>query len=137
MQDGHEHQRDRLGEVQELRRLAQDRLRVTKVVLDVGGAAWTRPHEQGARVREHHGVVIDIDDAGRWRDGLRHLVHVVRGRKARADIEELPDARVLGEVLDRAPEEFPVLAQPDASGRPGAESLIRRFPVGREMVLPA
>jgi DNA-binding transcriptional LysR family regulator len=41
MQDGDEHQRDRLAEVQDLldRRVGQDRLRVTQVSVDVGGAA--------------------------------------------------------------------------------------------------
>jgi hypothetical protein len=50
-------------------------------------------------------VVIHVDDAGLGRGALRHLVGVVAAGQAGADVEELADARLGGQVVDRAAEE--------------------------------
>ena len=57
---------------------------------------------------EHDGVVIDVNDAGFGRDPLGDLMGVASGRDAGADIEELPDPGLGGEVADDAAEEGPV-----------------------------
>jgi hypothetical protein len=59
-------------------------------------------------VGEDDRVVVDVDDPGLRRDGLGDLVGIARGGNAGADVEELPDARVGGEVADGASEERPV-----------------------------
>jgi hypothetical protein len=88
-------------------------------------------------VREHQRVVVDVDDPGRGRDRLRHLVHVIRGRQAGPDVEELPNAGLGGQVPDRAAEERPVLARGDADGRVGLQDLLGGLAVGRKVVLAA
>jgi hypothetical protein len=40
-------------------------------------------------MREHDGVVVDIDDSAVRRAALRDFVGVVRGRNAGANVEEL------------------------------------------------
>jgi hypothetical protein len=45
-------------------------------------------------VRQHDGVVVRVDDPRGRDDRLGHLVHVRFGRDARADVGELPDARL-------------------------------------------
>ena len=70
--------------------------------------------------------------------GLGDLVHVALGWQARADVEELPDPRVLGQVPDRPAQEragWPALlsqppAPPPAVHRPASRS-------GGEVILPA
>jgi len=61
--------------------------------------------EQRAGVHQHQRVVVDVDDAGLGRDGLGDLVGVVGGRQAGADVLELADARLAGQVADRAGQE--------------------------------
>ena len=51
---------------------------------------------------QHDGVVVDIDDAALWRHRLGDLVGVVGRGQAGADVEELADARLAGQILDRA-----------------------------------
>jgi hypothetical protein len=68
-------------------------------------------------VSQHQRVVVDVDDPGRRGDGLRHLVDVAGGGQAAADVEELGDARLSGQVPDRAAEECPVLLGRDVRGR--------------------
>jgi hypothetical protein len=45
-------------------------------------------------VREHHRVVVDVDDPDIRAGLLRELVSVARGRQSRADVDDLPDARL-------------------------------------------
>ena len=99
--------RDGLGEVQGVRGLGQDLVRVAQVGVDVGGGAFRGAGQQGPGVGQHQGVVVDVDDAGLRRYPLRDLVGVVRGRQAGADVEELPDARLVGQVGDAAGQEAP------------------------------
>ena len=66
--------------------------------------------QQGAGVGEHDRVVVHVDDPGLRRDRLGDLVGVARRRDAGADVEELPDPRLGGQVADGAAEERPVRA---------------------------
>ena len=61
----------------------------------------------GAGVREHDLVVVDVDDPALRGDGLRHLVRVARRRQPGADVKELPDAGLAGQVPHGAAEERP------------------------------
>jgi phenylacetic acid degradation operon negative regulatory protein len=106
-QDAAQDQRDGPAEVQRVGRLGHDLVRFTQVGVDIGGGALGGAGQQGARVGQHQGVVIDIDDAGLGRYPLRDLMGVVGRGQAGADVEELPDARVLGQVMDAAGQEAP------------------------------
>ena len=82
-------------------------------------------------------VVVDVDHAGIRGDALRHLVRVAGGRDAGADIQELPDGGLGGQVPGRPAEEGPVGAHPVAQpGRRGQHAL-GRLPVGGEVILAA
>src|SRR5690606_24584734 len=96
--------------------------------------------EQGAGVGEHDRVVVHVHDPGVPRDPLGDLVDVVLGGQARADVQELPDAR-LGELPHAADEEAPVgqghLADVGAGLTAELDHLLGGFPVGGEVVLAA
>jgi MFS family permease len=139
VQDGDEHQRDGLAEVEHLpgHRVGQDGRGLTQVGLDVSGAAIRSGGQQGARVREDQRVVVDVDDARGRRGRLGDFVHVAGGGQPGPDVEELPDARLFRQVADRAAEERAVLTPGDATAWPGGEYLLRHLAVGREVVLAA
>jgi hypothetical protein len=63
-------------------------------------------------------------------------VHVVRGRQAAADVQELGDARLGRQVPDRPAQERPVLARRDLRRRRAPQDLRRRLAVRGEVVLP-
>lgn len=62
---------------------------------------------------------------------------VVGGRQAGADVEELPDTGLLGQVTDGPPEQAPILHCHDPDGREELGDLVAGLPVGREVVLAA
>jgi hypothetical protein len=64
-------------------------------------------------------------------------VRVVRRRQAGADVEELPDARLVGQEPDRPAKERTVLARRGPCHRRRGQHLARYFTVGREVVLAA
>jgi hypothetical protein len=64
-------------------------------------------------------------------------VHVIGGRQPGPDVEELPDARLGGQVPDDPAEELAVFPQPGAAVWPCGERLVRRRAVSGEMVLAA
>jgi hypothetical protein len=116
-EDPHEHHRDRLGEVQNVPGVGHDLVRVVKVGIDVSGDTFVGGiGEQGAGVRQHQWVIVDIDNL-RLRGGpLRDLVGVLHGRQPGADVEELADAR-RGQVADDPDEELSgLLGQGDDAG---------------------
>ena len=69
-----------------------------QIPVDVAGRALRRAAQQLVRVGQHDRVPVDVHDAGVRRFPLRHLVHVVFLGDAGADVEELPDPGVPGEV---------------------------------------
>ena len=88
-------------------------------------------------MHQHEGVVVHVDDPGVRSDLLGDLVGVVRGGQARADVEELCDPGVGGQVADRAGEE-PALHPGDMgdAGEHGQDQ-VTGGSVGREIVLAA
>jgi hypothetical protein len=100
--------RHRLGEVQQLRGLGENRAGVPQVRVDVVGGTRLAADQQGAGVRQDDRVVVHVHDPCLGRDRLGDLVGVARGRYAGADVEELADSRFPGQVADGPPEERPV-----------------------------
>ncbi len=68
---------------------------------------------------------------------MRDLVHILRGRQARADIQELPDARLADQVADDTPEQVALGPHADLDGGQRGEDLLGGRPVGGEVVLAA
>ena len=139
MQHRDEHQRDRLGEVQCVpgHRVGENLLRFARVRIDVYGPALRLAHQQRAAMREHDRVVVHVYDT-RGRVGrLRDLVDVTHAGQSRADVEELRDARVGGQVPDGAAEERPVLPRRRPHRRPRQQRLVSRLPVSGKVVLAA
>ena len=129
LQDGHQRDRDRPGEVKQPSRLVQDPACVTQVAVDEGGLAFRAADQQRAGVGQDHRIVVHVDHAGRRGDRLGDLVGVVRGRDAGTDVEELPNAGLGRQVAHRATQERTVRAHGEDQVRIGLESLVARVPV--------
>jgi hypothetical protein len=56
-------------------------------------------------MRQHHRVVVDVDDPAGRVDRLREIAAGLRAGQAGADVDELPDARLDGEEAHRPPME--------------------------------
>jgi len=82
-------------------------------------------------------IVVDVDHPGVLIDGLGDLVHVLLGGQTRADVEELPDARLLSEPAHRLDEQPPVGLRPYPDLRHPLEDLFGRLAVGGVVVLAA
>jgi len=100
--------RDRAGEVKQPCGLPEDGVSVAQVRVDVLGGPGRAAGQQGAGVGQDDGVVVHVDDPGLRGDGLGDLVGVARRGYAGADVEELADAGLGGEVADHPAEERPV-----------------------------
>src|SRR5207253_2640387 len=85
-QDAQQHERYRFGEVENLGGGGQDARGVAQIGIHVGGNALGTAGQQGAGVREHDRVVVDVDDPARGGDPLRDLMGVVRRWQPGADI---------------------------------------------------
>jgi hypothetical protein len=59
------------------------------------------------------------------------------GRQAPAEVDELPDACLVGEVADDAADEGPVIPDDSCHIRHRRDKLLRRLPVDGEIVLAA
>ena len=81
-------------------------------------------------------IVVDVDDPGLGRDLLGDLVSVLGGGQAGADVQELPDPRLLHEVLHRAAQEGPVSLRGGQDVRYSRDDLPSGYPVGLVVVLP-
>jgi hypothetical protein len=123
MQHSERHDRHRLAEVQQGCRTVQDRLGIAQVGLQIRGRPLRGIAQQGLRVPQDDRVVVDVDHAGIRGDALRHLVRVAGGRDAGADIQELPEGGLGGQVPGRPAEEGPVGAHPVT--QPGAAASTR------------
>src|SRR6516164_9651235 len=89
VQDVDHHDRDRLVEVEGLLRAGDDLAGVAGVRVDVAGDALWAGAQQRAGVREHHRVVVDVDDTARRIHRLGDLVRIAPRRDPGADVEEL------------------------------------------------
>src|ERR1035441_66415 len=92
MQDCEQQYSDRLAEVQRPGGRAEKVAGVTQVRVKVVTGALGAAGEQGASVREHHGVVVHVDDAGPRIGLLGDLVRAAGYRDAGANVQELVDA---------------------------------------------
>ena len=139
VQHRHQHQRERLGEIEGApgNRIGENLLRLPDVGVQVGGDAARAAGQQRPRVREHDRVVVRVHHAGLGIAGLRDLMHVVRTRQAGADVEELRDARLARQVADGPAQEGPVLPHRGADRAPAFQHLAGDGPVGGEVVLAA
>ena len=119
------------------RRVGEDLARLAEVRLDERRGAGRVAGHQRPRVREHDRVIVHVDDPGVRRRCLRDLVGVARGGDSGADVEELPDTRLPGQVADGAAEEGAVLAGLDRRRRDRGDEPVSDLPVGPEVVLSA
>jgi hypothetical protein len=85
----------------------QDLVGVAQVGVDVGRDPLRGAGKQGAGMGQYQGIVVDIDDPGVGGDPLGDLVGVVGGGQAGADVQELADLRLTGQVADGTGEEPP------------------------------
>ena len=81
--------------------MAEDRIRIAQVRIDVGRGAVGATDQQRVCVRQDDRVVVDVDDSGCGIDLLGNLVDVALGWQAGPDIDELADSR-FGEGPDCA-----------------------------------
>ena len=137
MQDAQQQERDRPGEVEGPRRIGEDLARVTQVTLDVVAGPLGSAGEQRAGVRQHQGIVVGVHDPGVRCHLLGHLVGIARCRQPGADVQELPDARLAGQVPDRPPQEGPVRPGLGHDARQHRRNLVASLPVGRVVVRAA
>jgi hypothetical protein len=139
VQDGQQHERDGLGEVECLadRGIREDLLRLAQVCLDIRGAAVRRRRQQRTGVGEDERVVVGVNDAASGCDRLGYLMGVTRARQPSADVKELSDARLAGQVAHRSREKLPVLPGGDACRWQSLQSDFRGRAIDREVVLAA
>lgn len=107
--------------------LAHDGVRVAEVGVDVMGDALRGAGEQGAGVGQDQRVVVDVDDAALGGHALGDLMGVVHAGQAGADVQELPDALLIGQVTDGAGEE---VAGGAGAGLDAGEDLAERVTGG-------
>ena len=88
--DPHQHEGDRLREIQQARRGVQDSGRIPDIGVQVFACPLGAAGQQGAGVRQHQGVVVHVDDFAFRRRLLGHFMRVVGRGKAGADVQELP-----------------------------------------------
>ena len=137
VQDRGQDDRGRAAEVKRPGRLGQDRERLAQIGLDKVGSALGGADQQRASMAQHDRVVVDVDDPGLGCDRLGHLVDVAAGRHAGADVEELTQAGLAGQVADGTGQERPVGPGGGHHGRVDQHRLLGRFPVRGEVVLAA
>jgi hypothetical protein len=137
VQDRDQQDGDRPAEIERPRGALEDRVRVPKVRLDVIGLALGAAGQQRLGVAEHHRVIIGVDDPRLGSDPLRDVVGVVGRRQAGPDIEELPDALAIRQLVHRVDQEQPRGPGDQRQGRHHVEHLLGRLPVGGEIVLAA
>ena len=93
--------------------------------------------EQRVGVHDHQRVVVAVDDPGVPAGGLGDLVDVALGGQAGADVQELPDPRVAGQVPHRPAQEPAVGPGGHRGIRHRRQQFPRSRPVGGEIILPA
>ncbi len=137
MHDRDQHHRHGPGEVQCPRRLRQDLLGVTQVRVDVVGGAFRAAGQQRPGVAEHDRVVVHVHDPAVSCHRLGHLVSVAGGRDPGADVKELADPLLPGQVAHRAGQERAVGPDRVDNVRISLDCLIACLPVGCVVVLAA
>jgi hypothetical protein len=128
------HHGDRLAEVDRLGRALEDLAGVAQVRVDVAGRAARSAAEQGAGMRQDHRVVIDVGDPRLGGNGLGDLMGVTRRGDAGADVEELADSPLPGQVAHGASEEGAVGADRGDQAGERLQGLFAGGPVSGEVV---
>jgi hypothetical protein len=136
VQGAHLQQHERLGEVDVLADdlVLEDPLRLEDVLGDEVGVLVLL--EQRPAVRQHHRVVVDVDDLGLRVDPLDDLVGVLRRRQAGAEVEELGDPGLAGQEPAGANKETTVFEREVLGFRRGLLHLVQDLPVDLVVVLP-
>jgi len=93
--------------------------------------------QQRAGVHEHERVVVDVDDPGLRRDLLGDLVRARPDRQAHADVKELADPGLAGQVADRTDQETALLPGDFDDAGEYLHQHVADLTVGREVVLAA
>jgi hypothetical protein len=88
-------------------------------------------------MQQHDRVVVDVDHLGVRSHPLSYLVRVVRGGDPGAEVQELADGRLAGQVPGHPAEEGPVGAHPEPQARRHGHHALGGLPVGGEVVLAA
>jgi hypothetical protein len=137
VQDAAEQQPDRLIPVQVLayRGIGEDSRGIAQVALD--GEGHLVVGEQGLGVGQHHRVVVEVDHPGGRVDPVGDLVHVLRDRQARTDVEQLPDARLADQEADHPAEQVALGAHAHLDRGQLGDDPLGDGPVGGEIVLAA
>ena len=86
---------------------------------------------------QHHRVVVHVHHPALRLRALGHLVRVVRGRQAGADVQELADPGLAHQVPHRPPQEGPVPARRADDVRMSRDHTFSGYPVDGEVILPA
>src|SRR5262249_9247692 len=92
--------------------------------------------EQRRCVYEHDRVVAAVDTSRIGFSGLRHLVGVVRGRDTGADVQELHDPRLTGQVTHHPDQQRTVRPHGGDDTGIGLDDRITSCSVSSKMVLP-
>lgn len=100
--DPEQDQRDRAGKIQDLPCLVQDLVGVADIAFDVTAGSLRAGAQQRPGVHQYERVVVHVHDFGLGGGLLGYLVGVADGGQAGADVDELADALVGGEVVDHA-----------------------------------
>ena len=137
VQGGKQGDRHRLGEVERCAGLVEDRIRIAQIRIDVLRGAGLAAVGQGAGVREHDGIVVHVHHPGVGRDRLGDLMGVPCGGDAGPDVQELPNPRLGGEIVDRTAEERPVRASGEQHLGVDLKPRLDGSPVGRVVALAA
>jgi hypothetical protein len=93
--------------------------------------------EQRTGVGQNHRIVVRVHDPAFPRDLLRHLMHAARRGQAGADIQELADARLAGQVAHRPGQERLVSPHRRNQVRISSHRVLSCLPVHGEVVFPA
>jgi len=93
--------------------------------------------QQRTRVGKHHRVVVHVHDPAFRRHRLRDLVRVIRSGNAGANVKELADSALGGQVAHRAGKERAVRPDVAEYAGIGGDRLLGGLPVGGEIVLAA
>ena len=113
--DRYQQQRDQQAQVQGLPQVrgAKDGADIAQVGINAGGLAPPGRRSAAPARREHDGIVVHVRDQGPRVRVLRDLVHIGGGGNTGANVQELGNARVAGQITYRAAQEGPVLPRRD------------------------
>jgi len=134
MQHSHQQHRQRLAEIDELTRtgMIQDCLRIPQVSLDYDGIPAGL---EGTGVGQDHRIVVDVHHPGTGVDVQGDLMHIALGGQPGADVHELGDPGLGGQVTDGPAQEPAVLHGHQLRLRRGLAHLQGSRPVSGEVVV--